>query len=272
MLLSGLTFESSASEGAILTMPEGAQSERLMNLSRFETYIGTHVQDWYRYVNGPIRGRKAQNGDLRVVVGHDKSTSWGMATFSNSSLYQDTNFRLKFTTLENLNQPSQCNAGNNYGWEYSGVAVVRVGPGPGENTGLGETDSDRLQNQCLFIRSLHVMLSEKAWREVFPQTVVVEDSDQNQSMACPPGSSSRDAHPQSFQLHRRQDSAANSAPSDFTNYPERHGTPDPNQMESTLEDLCSYDIVDEVPRFSLTSEENNSLICSVRMTKEAAPG
>ena len=153
-------------------MPEGAYSEDLGNSSRLRQYIATHAEDWYKFVNGP-RGREAQNGDLHVVVGCDKTTSWGMATFANSSLSQETNFRLKFSPLGE--QQSQRNAGNKYMWEHSGVAEVRVGPGRGENEELGETDSNRLQNQCLFLRTLNVTLSEKVWEEIFSLPVAVAD-------------------------------------------------------------------------------------------------
>jgi hypothetical protein len=199
MFLSGLVFESSASEGAILTMPEGAYSEDLSNSSRLNKYIGTHIEDWYRFVNGP-RGRDAQNGELHIVIGCDKTTSWGMATFANSSSSQDTNFRLKFSVFGE--QPSQPNAGNNYRWEHSGVAQVKVGPGRGENEELGETDSNRLQNQCLFLRTLPMMLSQKVWAETFPETVVVTDQNnshlgtQDQSMSCSHGRSTGHWHPQ----------------------------------------------------------------------------
>jgi hypothetical protein len=74
----GLAFESSASEGAFLSMPDGAFQEELGNSSRFRDYVAVpvHAASWSRYefVNGP-RGREAQNGDVRVVVGCEKSTS-----------------------------------------------------------------------------------------------------------------------------------------------------------------------------------------------------
>jgi hypothetical protein len=155
-------------------MPEGVYSEDLNNFSRLGRYIAIHAEDWYKFVNGP-RGREAQNGDLRVVVGCDKTTSWGMATFSNSSLSQETNFRLKFSVLGE--QQSKRNAGNKYMWEHSGVASaeVRIGPGRGENEELGETNSNRLQNQCLFLRTLNVTLSEKVWEEISPHPVALAD-------------------------------------------------------------------------------------------------
>ena len=145
-------------------MPEGAYSEDLSIPSRLGQYIATHAEDWYRFVNGP-RGREAQNGDLRVVVGCDKTTSWGMTTFSHSSLSRKSKFRLEFSALGKQQLPR--NAGNKFMWEHSNVAEVRVGPGRGENEELGETDSNRLRNQCLFIRTLNVSLSEKVWEEIF---------------------------------------------------------------------------------------------------------
>jgi hypothetical protein len=160
----GLTFESSASEGAILTMPEGAFQEELGNLSKFRDYVAVHAANWYKFVNGP-RGREAQNGDVRVVVGCDKATSWGMAAFANTSSAQQSNFRLKFRPLQ-----AQHNAGTAYAWEHSGVAEVRVGPEPGENDELGETPTRKLRNQCLFMRTLSVTLSDSVWAETFPGT------------------------------------------------------------------------------------------------------
>ena len=95
-------------------MPEGAYSEDLDNFSRLGKYIATHAVDWYKFVNGP-RGHEAQNGDLRVVVGYDKTTSWGMATFSNSNLSRETNSLLTFSVPGE--QQSKHNAGNKFIWE-----------------------------------------------------------------------------------------------------------------------------------------------------------
>ena len=228
---SDLIFESSASEGAILTMPEGAYSENLSNSSRLGQYIATHAEDWYKFVNGP-RGREAQNGDLRVVVGCDKTTSWGMATFSNSSSSRETNFRLKFSVPGE--QQSKRNSGNRFMWEYSSVAEVRVGPGPGENEELGETDSNRLRNQCLFLRTLNVTLSEKVWEENFPHPADVADQNylpgiihwQNQHTCSPHVINTGHSHP--------HPSCSNSSP----NIPSRSSTDcfSDKFLQDTLED------------------------------------
>ena len=191
-------------------MPEGAYSEDLSNFSRLGRYIATHAEDWYKFVNGP-RGRQAQNGDLRVVIGCDKTTSWGMATFSNSILSQETNCRLKFSILGE--RQSQRNAGNKYIWEHSGVASaeVRIGPGRGENEELGETSSNRLRNQCLFLRTLNVTLSEKVWKEIFPHLVAVTDQNPHPGIQnrpkCNPSPhviNTAHSHPQPFQSNSSQ--------------------------------------------------------------------
>ncbi|KJA14914.1 hypothetical protein HYPSUDRAFT_95571, partial [Hypholoma sublateritium FD-334 SS-4] len=72
------------SEGAILTLPKGSDSSKLLNTRSFNEYLAANVESWYCYTNGP-RGREAKNGDLRLVMGWDKAKAWGICTFSRSS-------------------------------------------------------------------------------------------------------------------------------------------------------------------------------------------
>ena len=159
-LSSDIVFESSASEGAILTLPRGARSEDLGNLARFREYAADNVTNWYRFVNG-ARGREAKNGDVRLVVGFDKTTSWGIATFANET--QQNSCLLKFG-------PSEGDSASNYTWsEYSGVADVRAGPDSDEIDEL-RIDSDppdvQFENQCLFVRTLNVTLADDVWADI----------------------------------------------------------------------------------------------------------
>ncbi|KAF8966493.1 hypothetical protein BDZ97DRAFT_687183 [Flammula alnicola] len=160
---SGLVFESSASEGAILTMPLGSTSEDLGNVIRLRRYVAANAASWYRYVY-EVRGREVMNGDLRLVAGYDKSRAWGMATFSNSTAQKDESFRLKFRPLE------QTDVGRTYGWEYSGTAQVRAGPDIREIEALrmGDPLEEGLEyeNQCLFVRTMNVDLPDKFWKEL----------------------------------------------------------------------------------------------------------
>ena len=216
MLHRGLIFKSSASEGAILTMPDGAFHEDLGNVTKFQDYVAVHAANWYKFVNGP-RGRQAQNGDVHVVVGCDKATCWGMATFAKTSSTQRSDFHLKFHPLRGQRQ-SQHNACTAYVWEHSGVADVggRVGPDREENEELGETP---LRNQCLFMDTLTVTLSDREWAETFPGSVSAinqEGSQQEyrgQYLRPPnPNTSSSSSNPARSIQGRRRSSA--SGPSD----------------------------------------------------------
>ena len=139
-------------------MPQGAYAEDLANISQFRQYFSANAENWYRYINN-IRGREAKNGDVRLVVGCDKTSSWGMATFSNSTV-QD--FRLKFKLT------SESGSRRTYGWEYSGMVDARVGPDPEEMEELAPTDepgnSSAYKNQCLFVRTLNATLRDDAWK------------------------------------------------------------------------------------------------------------
>ena len=155
-------FESSASEGAILIMPRGARSEDLRNVAGFREYAAANAANWYRFVNGPC-GREAKNGDIHLVVGCDKTTSWGIATFQAANQTQPSSCHLKFG-------PSKGDSTSAYMWsDYSGVADVRTGPDLDEIDEL-RTDSDppdiQFENQCLFVRTLNVTLTDDIWADI----------------------------------------------------------------------------------------------------------
>ena len=152
----GIAFESSISEGAILALPHGADAEDLRNFAGFRQYLSSNVVNWYRYVNN-VRGREAKNGELQLVVGCDKASSWGMATFANST-EQISHLKFKPTSE------------GGYGWEYSGMVEASAGPDPEETKELratdGSGDSGVYKNQTLFVRTLAATLSDDVWKEL----------------------------------------------------------------------------------------------------------
>ena len=145
-------------------MPEGAQSEDVENIARIRAYFAENIENWYRFANGP-RGRDARNGDLRLVIGTDKATSWGMAAFSNATGHVSPPTQCQFHFKPTINgEPSVCK----YTWEYSGVAEVRVGPATEEVLMLREGDNEpplsgKYANQCLFVRTMNTKLSKERW-------------------------------------------------------------------------------------------------------------
>ncbi|KAF8908543.1 hypothetical protein CPB84DRAFT_1744176 [Gymnopilus junonius] len=161
---SSLVFESSASEGAILTMPVGSNSQDLMPILRFKKYVAQHAEDWYKHIIN-VRECEVNNGDVRLVIGHDKTSSWGMATFS-SSTAEDSALYLSFRPTD----PGTI-LDRQYGWDLSGSAEVRNGPDPREVEVLRKDDPAAeegaiYQNQCLFVRTINPKLQDGVWKNL----------------------------------------------------------------------------------------------------------
>ncbi|KAF8181543.1 hypothetical protein BJ912DRAFT_611355 [Pholiota molesta] len=163
----GLSFATSATEGAVLTLPDGAISRDLVNIRRFRAYAAANIESWYRYVNGP-RGCEAQNGEVRLVTGCVKATSWGMAAVANMT--QHKTHHLKYRSVEDVTAPTAPIP--LYKWEHTGFAEARVGPDLHEIEDLKrDDDSDvavggKYWNQCLFVRTLNITLNDGAFATI----------------------------------------------------------------------------------------------------------
>jgi hypothetical protein len=138
-------------------MPQGAYAEDLANVSRFRKYLSNNAESWYRYIN--TRGRGARNGDVVLVIGCDKTSSWGMAAFAKSTAPK---LHMSFIPGD---RPTWT-----YGWDCSGKVVAKEGPDPEETEELKSSDdsghSGVYMNQCLFVRTLPVMLKDDIWQRL----------------------------------------------------------------------------------------------------------
>ncbi|KIM46832.1 hypothetical protein M413DRAFT_422275 [Hebeloma cylindrosporum] len=158
----GLHFETHASEGAVLTMPEGATSLDLNNELSFSDYLEANVRKWYEFVRR-VRGKRIRNGELRLVIGCDKTTAWGIATVSGMS--QQRTSKLKFKPLDIASSSST----TTYTWESSGMVEEKVGPDSRDIEVLRSNDDDgpdmTYHNQCLFVRTMTATLGNDDWAE-----------------------------------------------------------------------------------------------------------
>jgi hypothetical protein len=145
----GQQFESTAKEIAILIMPDGARTQDLLNTRGVRGAISGNAKDWYRYAKD-IRGRDIKNGDIRVVVGVDKVSSWGMAASACNS------GRISYVFKHDSVSANK--------WDYSGESG-RSGPQSDEIRDLIEDDAIP-QNQCVFVRTINFSLSKKMWKNV----------------------------------------------------------------------------------------------------------
>ncbi|KAF9525138.1 hypothetical protein CPB83DRAFT_772660, partial [Crepidotus variabilis] len=117
-------FESLSDEGAILTMPQGASSTVLQDTERLEDYLNIHIKSWYDFLLR--RGRKLQNGDIRVVYGCDKVSTWGIATFLSQSSAQASG-QVAFKP-----PGSDSSIGPTLIYECRGSAQAKTGPQEGD--------------------------------------------------------------------------------------------------------------------------------------------
>ncbi|KIM41810.1 hypothetical protein M413DRAFT_410101, partial [Hebeloma cylindrosporum] len=154
----GLHFETSASKGAVLTIPEGAISLDLQNKIAFSNYLDANLRKWYEFVYR-VRGKSIGNGELRLVIGCDKASAWGIAT----------------------------------------VSEVRVGPDEHDIEALRSDDpgdhplSSTLRNQCLFVRTMNPGFSKVDWKKLMKNIgkSMVEDHNNHSRMESHPPQQSR---------------------------------------------------------------------------------
>jgi len=161
-------------------MPERATSIDLQNDRAFSRYLEVNVQKWYEFVYN-VRGKSIPNGEIRLVIGCDKTTAWGIAIVSGMS--QQTTNKLKFKALDAASSST-----TTYTWECSGMAEVRVGPDKDDIEALRNDDIDTghptidttLGNQCLFVRTMNAKLNEDGWDKLqrnLGKTSVKDSSD-----------------------------------------------------------------------------------------------
>jgi hypothetical protein len=142
-------------------MPDGATTQNLLNTWLVRQTIIRDARAWYRYARY-ARGRNVKDGDIRVVVGFDKVTSWGIAT-STCNTGQTASFVLKHDST------------HLYRWDCIGGSG-RVGPQKDEIDGLIE-DNAVPQNQCVFVRTLNFTFSGDIWDDLTSEALQQIDPD-----------------------------------------------------------------------------------------------
>ncbi|KIM73008.1 hypothetical protein PILCRDRAFT_99351 [Piloderma croceum F 1598] len=80
----GFSFTCSSTEGAVLTLPEGASRVDLDEMATLRDQAFKHGQAWYQYARLE-RGREFDNGAFYLITGCDQAKCWGIASVSNIS-------------------------------------------------------------------------------------------------------------------------------------------------------------------------------------------
>jgi hypothetical protein len=123
-------------------MPDGGLSEDLQNCKLIEKYVATNAESWWGFVKSEDCGVPTDN-EIQVVIGTDKVSSWGMATFEN---VQQFAFEDDWTASQTRTS------------KWSGIDG-RAGPAEEEIRDYSTQTTEPLRNQCVFVRTLNVSVS-----------------------------------------------------------------------------------------------------------------
>ena len=151
---SGLAFDCSGSEGAILILPDGAYHRDLIHsaFARFRDYASRNARDWYRYITKTYGNIK--NGDLHLVTGFDRAPSCGLAVYKNSGTQK---------SLLNF----QGSLGSEH-WDYSAGAnyVKSKFVEKAKEPSVAGIRSGRSESLCLFVRTFTITVGESVWNDI----------------------------------------------------------------------------------------------------------
>lgn len=149
-------------------MPGGATTWNLLKTQGIRDLISSNAEAWYTYArSSEARGRDVQNGGIRVVVGVDKVSSWGIA-ISACNTGQTASYVFKHDPI------------HTYKWDFIGGGSGRVGPQKSEIQELVENNVVP-QNQCVFARTINFTLSGKTWNDLPSASVQQSGSESGRS-------------------------------------------------------------------------------------------
>ncbi|KAJ7618629.1 hypothetical protein FB45DRAFT_169813 [Roridomyces roridus] len=140
-------ISASSKEAAVLLLPDGASRTDLRSLQTFRDYALKHARRWYAFVNG-TRGRMVESGDLYLVTGMDKSTSWSVAVVEDRSGTGRIQLKLKAAQIGS--------AGTSCAWEWEATSSC-ANSGPRRQPG----EEDWTDNQTVFIRGFKVAVRSR---------------------------------------------------------------------------------------------------------------
>jgi hypothetical protein len=140
----------SSKQTGLLLLPDGASRWDLRFPQIFRNYALKHAQSWYAFVNGHL-GSSVGSGDLYLVTGVTKSTSWSVAAVENHSTDGKLSLKLKAAQVGS--------AGASCAWEWES-ASSSVDSGPRRRPG----EESWRNNQTVFLRGFKVALRPKVLR------------------------------------------------------------------------------------------------------------
>ena len=136
-------------DGAVLVLPEGAQSCDLQNEKRFLDEAIQHAVDWYDCATEE-GGRLISNDSLYLITGFHKAHSWSLGAAGRSALSLHQRRSAKFQVGQIHEGSATAEA---YRWEATHGFKERVGP-------IYPRVRGELPNQTVFIRGFRITVNK----------------------------------------------------------------------------------------------------------------
>ena len=159
-------------EGAVLILPEGAQSWDLQNQKMFLDEAIRHGLDWYNCATDSQKaGRIINNDSFYLITGFHKARSWALAAAEkrNSGLQDQDHRSIKF---KGEKIPQDGVTARAYFWDRADGFTPRVGPLPNPSLdGMVRNGNPNRLNQTVFIRGFRITVNKiLLWKTISVET------------------------------------------------------------------------------------------------------
>jgi hypothetical protein len=141
-------------------MPEGASRINVRFLDIFRQQALKHAENWYAFLKS--LGCMVENGELYLVTGADKSSSWSVAAGEDHSQNSSISLKLKAAQIGS--------AGGSYAWQWETTGGF-ADSGPRRRPG----EESSTQNQTVFLRGFRIAIHSLVWKNL-SQAIPVVDS------------------------------------------------------------------------------------------------
>ncbi|KAJ7469872.1 hypothetical protein B0H11DRAFT_1392313 [Mycena galericulata] len=160
-------ISATAKETALLLLPDGASRCDLRPLQVFKDYALKHARNWYAFVNGRL-GWMVEAGDLYLITGVDKSSTWSVLAMENRS--EDLHLSLK------LKAAQLASAGGSCRWEWENNSSF-ANSGPRREPGF--TEEQPKKDQTVFLRGFKVAVRSSPWTRSAKALSIVDSKPSN---------------------------------------------------------------------------------------------
>ncbi|KAF9556168.1 hypothetical protein CPC08DRAFT_105050 [Agrocybe pediades] len=138
-------ISTTAREGAILVLPDGASRQDLDPPAELKPYLEKYALSWYSYMykKAPTAASMIPNGSLYLITGCDKATSYSTVSIPSSHIIPGDKVEMEYKDKR---------------WKRTNMAHLR----------LRDKDEEGGKTFAVFLRGMRIGLSDHVWTRHLP--------------------------------------------------------------------------------------------------------